>query len=74
MGIKIEPNDALRDDLWKGTAAGLYKDSKKIKQWDVRELEQLSSATGIPILRTKRSATNSPAPLQFLKLLLEDLS
>ena len=31
--------------LWKGTAAGLYKDSKKIKQWDVRELEQFLSAT-----------------------------
>jgi hypothetical protein len=33
------------DKRWgRGTAAELYRCSKQIKQWDVRELEQLLSA------------------------------
>ena len=35
----------------KGTAALLYKESKKIKQWEIKELEQLLAAAkmGYPV-------------------------
>ena len=41
-GKEYEFGLALDDKFMKGTAKRLYKESKKIKQWTVAELEQLT--------------------------------